>query len=274
MAIKLIALDMDGTTLNDNNVVSPKNHAIIKEALAKGIIVTVCTGRANTELAPIIDALPEIRYFISGNGCKIYDKETDDTILSDPLSFSAANTIYRIVREYPVMLEVYTDNQIYTSKSCYEHVHKYVPEKFIKLVEDTRTPLENLKALFRSDWKKPVEKMNIFYNNAEDFASIRAKCKNLPACMTGATEANLEFNSPTANKGTAVAKMAKMMHIHAEEVMTIGDGSNDITMLKYAGYSIAMANAIDEVKLVAKYQTSSNNENGVAAAIEKYAFNR
>lgn len=272
MSVKLIALDMDGTTLNDEHIVSVRTHEIINRALEKGIVVSVCTGRCNTELMPIIEQMFEIRYFINGNGCKIYDKQLERTILSDPLSFSAANTIYRIVREYPVMLEVYTDNQIYTSQSCYDHASKYVPEQFVQLALDTRTPLENLKALFRPDWQKPIYKMNIFYNNAESFESIRERCKGLPATMTGSTDANLEFNSLTASKGNAVAKMAKMLHITSDEVMTIGDGSNDISMLKYAGYSVAMGNAIFEAKKAAKYHTLTNSEDGVAIAIEKYAL--
>ncbi|WP_196592607.1 Cof-type HAD-IIB family hydrolase [Pectinatus sottacetonis] len=273
MAIKLIALDMDGTTLNDEHKISDENRSAINAALVQGIVVTVCTGRSNTELPPIIKLLPELRYFINGNGCKIYDKTLNKTILSDPLSFSAANTIYRIVREYPVMIEVYTNDQIYTSQSCYEHVYKYVPEKFAQLILDTRTPLENLKALFRADWQKPIYKMNIFYNNADNFEAIHAKCKNLPAAMTGSTEANLEFNSPTASKGNSLAKLAKTLHLHSSEVMAIGDGSNDISMLEYAGCSVAMENAFLSVKEKALYQTLNNNEHGVAAAIKKYALN-
>lgn len=272
MAVKLIALDMDGTTLNDGHMVSDQNRAAIDEALRRNIVVTVCTGRSNTELAPIIAVLPEVRYFINGNGCKIYDKKMDKVILSEPLSFSAANTIYRIVREYPVMLEVYTDNQIYTSKSCYDHANKYVPAQFLQLILDTRTPLENLKALFRPDWQKLIYKINIFYNNVENFEAIRERCKDLPAEMTGSTEANLEFNSLTASKGRALSKLASILKIDASEVMAIGDGSNDISMLKYAGYSVAMENAIPEAKTAAKYQTLNNNENGVAAAIKKYAL--
>ncbi|WP_196604873.1 Cof-type HAD-IIB family hydrolase [Pectinatus haikarae] len=272
MAVKLIALDMDGTTLNDEQTISDQNRAAINEALKRGITVTVCTGRSNTELAPIMALLPELRYFINGNGCKIYDKKLDKIILSDPLTFSAANTIYRIVREYPVMLEVYTNNQIYTSQSCYDHAAKYVPDHFVQLVLDTRTPLENLKALFRPEWQKLIYKMNIFYNNAENFEAIRERCKGLPAEMTGSSDANLEFNSLTATKGNAVHMLASTLSITADEVMAIGDGSNDISMLKYAGYSVSMENAITDAKKAAKYQTLNNNEHGVAAAIKKYAL--
>ncbi|WP_182188036.1 Cof-type HAD-IIB family hydrolase [Pectinatus frisingensis] len=272
MAVKLIALDMDGTTLNNENIVSQRNHAAIHRAREKGIAVAVCTGRCNTELLPIINQLPDIRYFINGNGCKIYDKQADKTILSDPLSFSAANTIYRIVREYPVMLEVYTNEQIYTSRSCYEHAVKYVPKQFVQLVKDTRTPLDNLKALFRQDWQKPIYKLNAFFYQSDNYEDIRTKCKDLPAIMTGSTEANLEFNSMTASKGTALSKLAQMLHAAADEVMAIGDGSNDVSMLEYAGYSVAMANAVFEAKKAAKYSTVSNADDGVAIAIEKYAL--
>lgn len=272
MPVKLIALDMDGTLLNDEHEVSAQNHAVIKKALNRGIIVTVCTGRSNTELKPIIEQLPELRYFINGNGSKIYDKQKDQSILSYPISPAVAKNIYEIVRNYNIMLEVYTEDVIYTTQKCYDSAALYVPPQFLQIILSTRTPLANLDKFFSPKWKKPIYKINIFNKDASVIDSIREKCKNIKAEMTSSIPAIFEFTSLLASKGNALAGFAARLELKADEVMAVGDNRNDLSMLRYAGYSVAMQNAIEEVKKIAKYETLNNNEHGVAAAIERYAL--
>jgi Cof subfamily protein (haloacid dehalogenase superfamily) len=83
----------------------------------------------------------------------------------------------------------------------------------------------------------------------------------------------LEFLNPASNKGIGVAAIAEYLGIRAEEVICMGDAENDHHMLKYAGLGIAMANAMEETKQIADYITDSNNDHGVATAIEKFVLN-
>ncbi|MDF5425618.1 HAD hydrolase family protein, partial [Vibrio parahaemolyticus] len=83
----------------------------------------------------------------------------------------------------------------------------------------------------------------------------------------------LEFLNPASNKGIGVAAIAEYLGIKPEEVICMGDAENDHHMLKYAGLGIAMANAMEETKQIADYITASNDEHGVAKAIEKFVLN-
>lgn len=83
----------------------------------------------------------------------------------------------------------------------------------------------------------------------------------------------LEFLNPASNKGIGVAAIAEYLGIQPEEVICMGDAENDHHMLKYAGLGIAMANAMEETKKIADYITESNDDHGVAKAIEKFVLN-
>ena len=84
---------------------------------------------------------------------------------------------------------------------------------------------------------------------------------------------NLEINAPGVNKGMGLIQLGRLLGIEREEIMACGDGNNDLMMLKEVGFGVAMANGADEVKEVADYITLSNEEDGVAAAIEKFVLN-
>lgn len=272
MNIKLIALDMDGTTLNDSHEVTKENRAAIDLALAQGIEVIVSTGRSNTELLPLWDQFPQIRYFSCGNGSKIYDRNQDLNIFEDLLSFDQAIAILSILKKHDVFSEIYAGKEIYAEKWAYDNMKRYVTPDFEELVKQTRTPIHDLSA-FLDQSQQPVEKVNAFFSDLAIRDKIVEACTELEVSVTNALGINLEMNSPTASKGNALHHLCQKLGIAASEVMAIGDGSNDISMLTYAGCSIAMENAVDEAKSAARFLTLSNENSGVAASIHQYALN-
>ena len=90
--------------------------------------------------------------------------------------------------------------------------------------------------------------------------------------LVGSLQYNIEINAVGVNKGTGLVNLGKMLGIRREEIMACGDGDNDIVMLKEVGFGVAMANAEEKVKAVADYITESNNDEGVAKAIEKFVL--
>jgi Cof subfamily protein (haloacid dehalogenase superfamily) len=117
---------------------------------------------------------------------------------------------------------------------------------------------------------KPIEKINIFYKDSKIKNKIQELCTNMPVTVTSSLDQNIEINSNTASKGNALHYLCQQLQIASTDVMAIGDAFNDISMLKYAGYSVAMGNAIPEVKEIAKFTTLTNTENGVAASIHEH----
>ncbi|MGL5353754.1 MAG: HAD-IIB family hydrolase, partial [Clostridium sp.] len=110
--------------------------------------------------------------------------------------------------------------------------------------------------------------------NTKKVAFVKEKLSdmnNITIC--GAGFRSIEINYKAVSKGRAVKALAEYYGIGAEEIMCIGDNENDISMINYAGLGVAMGNAIDSVKEISDYITSSNNDNGVSKAIEKFIIN-
>lgn len=276
MSIKLIALDMDGTTLSPDNEITPENRQAILHAQEKGIEVIVSTGRSNAELTPILEQFPEIRYFICGNGSKIYDRTQQKNIYENFLALTFAKTFLAFCAGKAVVPEVYANNHIYTLRFFYENFARFVDSKIEyidELIRQTRTPVDNLQS-FLQDWNQPVEKLNIFFREPETGKHLLQHFSQYDVAITGSLTNNLEIGSVTASKGTALSHLAEKLGIQAKNVMAIGDADNDLSMLRYAGCSVAMGNAIPSVVETARYQTLSNLESGVAAAIQKFALGR
>ncbi|MFA6849978.1 MAG: Cof-type HAD-IIB family hydrolase [Selenomonadaceae bacterium] len=272
MNIKLIALDMDGTTLNTEHQVTPANKEAIKAALSKNVEVVISTGRSNTELFPILKQFPEIRYFICGNGAKIYDKTLDKNIFEDFLPFSVATNLIDIAKDYLVTPEIYVNNHIYTNKHFYDYITDFISEPhLISLIQQSRTPLQDLSD-FLQNWQKPIEKINMFYTDENERNRLFAVLNKMDVALTSSLEHNLEINSPTASKGTALHHLCQSLHIESPDVMAIGDGHNDISMLRYAGCSVAMGNAIPSARNAARFTTLTNTESGVAFAINEHVL--
>ncbi len=269
MQIKLIALDMDGTTLNEHHEVSTITKTAIEQAIAQNVEVIISTGRTGIELKPIFDKFTNIRYFICGNGSKIYDREKNINVYENMLPFKESSTIMRQLVKYDVVPEVYANERIYTDQYYYDHVDDYINPTLKSLILRSRTPVENIHD-FLLQHQKPIEKINIFYKDIENKNKVHKLCTNMEVTLTSSLDQNIEINSKTASKGNALQHLCQKMNIASTDVMAIGDASNDISMLKYAGFSVAMGNAIPEVKEISKFTTLSNIENGVAASIHEH----
>ncbi len=274
MQIKLIALDMDGTTLSPDNEITPENRTAILAAQKQDIQVIISTGRSNTELIPILMQFPDIRYFICGNGSKIYDRLLDRNIYEDLLRLDYAKKILQFCSDLSVMPEIYTDGKIYTLRCFYDNFSKLVGSQFeyvAELIRQSRTPVDSLQDLLDKSMQ-PVEKLNVFFREPQEGTLLLHHLESYDVSVTGSLTNNVEIGSPTASKGHALATLATQLGLSANNVMAIGDADNDISMLKYAACSVAMGNAIPSVVATARYQTSSNRDSGVAAAIHKYAL--
>lgn len=271
MTIKLIALDMDGTTLNDQHQITPENQQAIAKAQQKGIEIVVSTGRSNTEMDSLWKIFPQVRYFSCSNGSKIYDRKRQCNIFEDLLAFEPALEILTLLKDFDVFPEIYAETQIYAEQYHYKNAARYINPEFEELIKITRTPIENLTG-FLADKQIPVEKINAFFLEPALRKQIIDKCSRINVTITNALGINIEMNSSTASKGNALQHLCQKLAIAPQEVMAIGDGSNDISMLEFAGCSIAMENAVPEVKAVAKFATGKNIDSGVATAIYQYAL--
>ena len=280
--IELIVSDMDGTLLNDKMEVSASNVSAINEANRLGIKFMVATGRGYTEAVPALKEVGIDCPMITLNGGQVFD---EDGKLVENLGIDKTTTrhILEDVKKYGLYCEIMTSKRIFSDdkvrriESMTSLLHETNPDTTFKMALVLAVArlevmhvnyVENFKEVL-DDNTQQVLKILVFSDSGQsELDPIRTKlAEDSRLVVTSSFRNNIEINHVEAQKGIALEKFAKKRGIPLENVMAIGDNFNDVSMLKVAGASFAVANAEDGVKVFAKYLTSTNSENGVAEAI-------
>lgn len=241
--IKLIALDMDGTLLKDNQDVSEPTKEVIKKALAKGIHVLLSTGRSIDTCYPYAEALNLSSYLITANGGEIYtmEKELLDQHL---LPTETIENMWNLGQETGVDMWMIATDGVYRNDS----------------------PPQNLSD---HQWLK-------FGCNTTDQNKLDFMIKELSHMegleLTNSLPTNIEANPAGVSKAAALQFVCERIGITMAEIMAVGDSLNDIKMIQEAGVGVAMGNAQEAIKNVADFVTDTNNNDGVAKAIEHFVL--
>lgn len=280
--IKLIASDMDGTLLDSKMSISTDNASAIREANRLGIEFMVATGRAYTEAKPALEEAGIDCAMITLNGAQVFDK-LGNSLFTAGIEKQKAYAIIDILEEKDIYFEVSTNKGIFSQQqerrieNFASHIATTMPHLTYKVaIAMAAAHLSLLAITYVDDIRAVIEKEDIEVLKIIGFSMDGPKVlgpaslnieKLEDLAITSSAQNNIEINHVHAQKGIAVARVAKERGISAEDVMTIGDNFNDVSMLQWAGVSFAMGNAELEVKDEAKYTTSTNLENGVGEAI-------
>jgi 5-amino-6-(5-phospho-D-ribitylamino)uracil phosphatase len=286
--IKLLALDLDGTTLNSSGQIPGANREAIRAAEAKGVLVTIATGRRFRDARPLGAELELNAPLITHNGALLKYAQSEQAVSCSLLSTEAALEIVRVGKDYGGDALVSTD----------PHGHGTL---LYDRVSDDNLPLkkylrwaENLHggAPGREGMEHVPRLEDVVHQHEIVHISFSGSCAAMSAMLSvlGGELGNTVTILPTiyprldftlidilpqgASKGHGVAKLAEMNGLMPENVMAIGDNFNDLEMLEYAGTAVVMGNA--DPKLLERdefYTTLSNDEGGVAAAIERFILN-
>ena len=273
MAIKLIALDLDGTTLNDDKHISEANKAALEEAVEKGVNVVIATGRAFSALPDDVFNVKGIQYVLTSNGAAITDLRLGKTIYEDCISPDSVEIAVEVLKQYDFMLEAFTDGGAYIDRKIYDGMKE---SKFgyrhIEYVLETRKPVDDIYQ-FILEHKEHIENLNVVFEHQEDRSMMREVLGKIPdTTLTTAFDNNLELGGATTSKARALQELEKILGVTAEEMMAIGDSPNDMAMMEIAGMPVAVGNAKPEVKAIARYVSASNKEDGVAEAVRKFVL--
>jgi len=270
--IKLIALDLDGTALKEGGWLADTTKEAITRAIEAGYLVVPTTGRTLSEIPDEIMAIKGIRYAIIANGASIMDLENDEELFSDLISLDTASLIFDLLYAQNLSFEVYSEGVSFCDEQFLAEVVGYFNGRsanYSWLAERIRF-VQNLPSYFAKG-KRRVEKITVNTLVGEARVIIEKALTEIPSVyVTSSDPRNMEINSVTANKGAALLQLCNGLGLVPDHVMAIGDGNNDIEMLNFAGFSIAMGNAVPEAKLAASYVTVSNNDDGVAVAFRKF----
>ena len=266
--IKLIAIDLDGTLLDDNKNISLENKEAIRKCKEQGIKVVIATGRPINGVLPILRELSLTSnddYVITYNGAKVFNVGTKHNIFTSTVDGNACMAIYNESRRLGLHYHAFRENEElitvdhnpYTDieariNGVIDHVYDFSlikpQDKFIKIMlVDSKENIDAAIPRVLDEYKKK-------------FTMVRS------------SDIFLEFLNPNTSKGLALEVLCKHLGIKRDEAMAIGDAGNDLPMILKAGIGVAMENSSADVKLKADYITESNLNSGVAKAIEKFAL--
>jgi phosphoglycolate phosphatase (TIGR01487 family) len=240
--IKLIALDMDGTLLNNKGQISEANRHAIKAAKDKGVFVVLSTGRSLITSREHADSLELSSYLVTVNGSEIWDEERElverNLVKSDLIEW-----MWELTKQHKTN---------YWAISTKRNWHNEMPED-----------------LHTFEWMK-------FGFDTDDDAIRETILKELQAKgqfeISNSSLQNIEVNPAGINKAKGLGIVCSRLGIEMTNVMAMGDSLNDMSMIKEAGLGVAMGNAQDILKEAADWVTATNEEDGVAQAIRKWVI--
>ena len=269
MSIKLVTIDIDDTLVNSAREITPRVKAAIQAATKAGVKIVLATGRPLTGVVDYLDELElnhqDEQFAITYNG-GLVQTTNGETLGGAELSLAHYQELRQVADELDAYLQVetldaaYTTNHVINQWASRENFIIQMPLHVADM--DEMTPEQHY-----------VKCMMI---GSE--AQVTAWRASLPQTILDkyyvvqSTPNFLEFMNKAATKGNGLARLAQHLGLERSETMALGDQQNDLTMIEAAGLGVAMANAVPELKAAAQAETTSQNEDGVGLAIEKWVL--
>ncbi len=286
--IKLLALDLDGTLLDSRGKISEANKTAIRRAEEQGVLVTIATGRRFRDARPVALEAEFNAPIITHNGALLKFAQNLETVAFSTIQTETVAEILRVGNEYGgdalLSADPHGKGTLYYDTVSDENIplQKYISwaktfhgaeaedaVHHVEQLEDIIEKIETVHVSFSGTCEPMYEMQRILENELKETVNI------LATVYTHLDFTLLDILPPHASKAHGLNELAMLNNFSHENVMTIGDNFNDLEMLEYAGTSVVMGNASPELLEREEFFTTlSNDENGVALAIEKFILSR
>lgn len=263
--IQLIAMDLDGTLLNQRHEISHKNLKALHSAREQGVHLAVVSGRNMASMKQYVNQLEGIRFTACLNGSCIFDHQSGKLIYDQSIDSKIAAPILHYVEGRGIHTNYYCHDQIVCHR---ETEHSAVYSRI------TGEPIAGVGSLEAYNETHRPNKL-LLIGEHEVLDSVRDWLDRTMKGLVGHFYSNpnyLEIVHHEVNKGAAIHRMAGHLKISMNQVMAFGDAENDVSMILEAGVGIAMANAPESVRSYADYITLSNDADGIAKGIETFCL--
>jgi Cof subfamily protein (haloacid dehalogenase superfamily) len=266
MEYKVLVLDLDGTLTNSKKEIPPRNKELIIKAQEKGVIVVLASGRPMYGVAPLAESLQLHHfggYILAFNGGKTIACQTKEVVQEQIIAPEILPSLYASAKAYGMELISYEDDFILTEDPDNVYVQK---EAFLNKMPTKK--VDNLVEYITFHVPKCL-----MVGDADRLAEIEPEMKEKYGERLTIFRSEpyfMEIMPLGIDKAQSLGKLLEHLNLTKDEMIAVGDGFNDLTMIQFAGLGVAMANAQQVVKDVAQYITLSNEEDGVAHVVEKF----
>lgn len=267
MAIRLLALDVDGTITNSRNQITPATAAAIRRAMDAGLTVALNTGRDLSESRQVLDVVPEIPYLMGCTGAYLMDLRSGRRLISHALDAALAREAYAILRRCDTMVNLYMDDRVYNDSWALREFDRFYPPA-LRSVMNGHIGVPDLGVLLAAR-EAPVDKYYVMFADEAEHRRAMEQMRELPLFVTRAAFLDMEIMHAEANKGAILRDLADLLGLDMAEVAAVGDSENDAPMLRAAGLSVAMGNAKPAVQALAGTVAPRSDDDGLAWAIDR-----
>ena len=265
---KLLVVDIDGTLLNRDGAISDEDTGALTRACRSGVHVSLSTGRVVVACLPILERLALDGYHMFFDGALVFNPQKNQEVYVEQIPAQLVKQIADIARLQEVNLDLYSITHFFTERETWA---TEIRRRFFNLkptvvnFDDVWQEERIIKAtiVVRSDEEK-ARAQDIYQHFKDQLSFSWTRTPAYP---------EIDFINVRAigvSKGKALEALASFLGLSLTDVVAIGDGTNDVSLLSTAGLAIAMGNAHDELKAVADHVTLDVDHNGVAAAVDRF----
>ena len=268
MKYRLIATDMDGTLLNDEHELTEGDIGAIIDIQKKGVKFVLASGRPSYAMLKQAKQLEMDKYngyVLAFNGGELIDMSKNNVIFHEGLDKNDIEKIYTISEEMGIPMVLYVDDTVYaTGDTEFTRYEANQCEMKLEIFEspeelEEKGICQTTKCMLVGE-PKEIEKAEIYMKEKHGNDYFIATSKPI----------FLEIANKNVNKGKTLKKLGEIENINTEEMISVGDGENDIPLLEAVGMPVAVENAIAEIKAISKFVSSNNNEDALKVVIEKF----
>lgn len=273
--IRMVGMDLDGTLFTNDKKITKHTRKILKKTIEQGVVALAATGRPESGLPRELLEVPGISYALTSNGARIIRLPSRQVVYQQLIPWDVALQAIHMMQTWEhCVWEVYFDGKVYVEDGEYHFLyHEDMSPALIEYIHKSR--------IFQKDLLGKIEREHIGLEKIhmvfEETSWRDEKLKELQEAfpqldVSCATTFNMEINSALAGKGNGLLALGKILGISREEIMACGDAENDWDMLKKAGFSVVMENGNEATRKLADFVTRSNEEEGVAWALEQFVL--
>ena len=264
-------MDVDGTLTDSSGKIPDENLKVIKQLSEKGVRFVISTGRNDIEIARLAYEMDIEPLIIGCNGATVRNLDTKETFVYEYIDMEPLEKLFSVAHESKMAMRLFSLEYSYLALPEYDIFKQYQKTRRAStyertiMTENVMNVLDDFEHFAEYDDKLIKA---VIIDEAEKVLAFQEKAVKIPGLAGFRSSSRcLDVVNENVSKGAALKMLADKLSIKQTEVIAIGDGENDISMLKYAGMAIAMDNAEDQVKDVSDFITKSHNEAGLAYAL-------
>ena len=277
ISLKMVVIDLDGTLLNDNKIISSRNKKALKALQEMGVIVVFASGRTNFMMSLYKYPYVVCDYHISFNGGMIEELKTGNIIKKVAINPETSMEVWKYLSAKAKTYTCYTEKMMYFTDESKSKIRKKINNYTALAKQEKINLLPNMNELERREIPHKAEQNVLKFvayeedlgwiTDFEDFtnAFLDLRIEATGYGLTGVFDQNV-------SKESAIRTLCEKLNISTTEVAAFGDYDNDLNMFNVAGIKVAMQNATQELKNYADYICPNNNNDGIAQFIEEYVF--